>query len=49
MPWDDKISRRLKLKDLQTLIAVVDAGGIGKAAGRLNYSQPAVLQGDRRA
>jgi DNA-binding transcriptional LysR family regulator len=42
MPWDDKISRRLKLKDLQTLMAVIDAGGIGKAADRLNYSQPAV-------
>lgn len=42
MPWDDKISRRLKLKDLQTLLAVVDAGGIGKAADRLNYTQPAV-------
>jgi DNA-binding transcriptional LysR family regulator len=42
MPWDDKISRRLKLKDLQTLLAVIDAGGIGKAAHRLNYTQPAV-------
>ena len=42
MPWDDKISRRLKLKDLQTLMAVIEAGGIGKAADRLNYSQPAV-------
>jgi DNA-binding transcriptional LysR family regulator len=42
MPWDDKISRRLKLKNLQTLMAVIEAGGIGKAADRLNYSQPAV-------
>ena len=42
MPWDDKIGRRLKLKDLQTLMAVIEAGGIGKAADRLNYSQPAV-------
>src|SRR5262245_38080046 len=42
MPWDDKISRRLKLKDLQTLVAVIDAGGIGKAADRLNYTQPAI-------
>src|SRR5215212_5311563 len=42
MPWDEKISRRLKLKDLQTLMAVIEAGGIGKAAGRLNYSQPAI-------
>jgi len=42
MPWDDRLGRRLKLKDLQTLIAVIEAGGIGKAAGRLNYTQPAV-------
>jgi DNA-binding transcriptional LysR family regulator len=42
MAWDDKIGRRLKLKDLQTLMAVVEAGGIGKAASRLNYSQPAI-------
>src|SRR5690242_682124 len=42
MPWNDRIGRRLKLKDLQTLMAVIDAGGVGKAADRLNYSQPAV-------
>lgn len=42
MPWDEKISRGLKLKDLQMLLAVIETGGIGKAADRLNYSQPAV-------
>src|ERR1043166_8853922 len=42
MVWDDRIGRRLKFKDLQMLMAVVEAGGIGKAADRLNYSQPAV-------
>lgn len=42
MAWDDTIGRRLKFKDLQMLLAVVEAGGIGKAAERLNYSQPAV-------
>src|SRR5918997_4562060 len=42
MPWDERILRRLRLKDIQTLLAVVDTGNIGKAAGRLNYSQPAV-------
>jgi DNA-binding transcriptional LysR family regulator len=42
MVWDDRIGRRLKFKDLQMLLAVVEAGGIGKAADRLNYSQPAV-------
>jgi DNA-binding transcriptional LysR family regulator len=44
MSWDDRIGRRLKLKDLQMLMAVAEAGGIGKAAERLNYSQPAVSQ-----
>jgi DNA-binding transcriptional LysR family regulator len=42
MPWDDRFSRQLKLKDLQTLMAVIEAGGMGKAAERLNYSPPAV-------
>jgi len=42
MPRDEKISGRLKLKDLQTLMAVIEAGGMGKAADRLNYSQPAI-------
>lgn len=42
MPWDERIARRLKLKDLQTLMTVIETGGIRKAADRLNYSQPAV-------
>jgi DNA-binding transcriptional LysR family regulator len=42
MAWNDRIGRRLKFRDLQMLMAVVEAGGIGKAAGRLNYSQPAI-------
>src|SRR5262245_22411961 len=42
MPWNDRIGRRLKLKDLQMLLAVIDAGGMGRAAQRLNYSQAAV-------
>src|SRR5262245_22590927 len=42
MSWDEKIGRRLKLKDLQTLMAVAEAGGMGRAADRLNYSQPTV-------
>lgn len=37
-----KIERRLKLKDLQVLIAVAETGGIAKAAVRLNYSQSSV-------
>jgi len=42
MTWDGKLARRLKLKDLQTLLAVAEVGGMGKAADRLNYSQPTV-------
>jgi DNA-binding transcriptional LysR family regulator len=42
MPWSDRISRRLKLRDLDILMAVVEAGGMGKAARRLGMSQPAV-------
>ena len=42
MTWDEKIGRRLKFKDLQMLMAVAETGGIGKAASRLNYSQPAI-------
>jgi len=44
MPWDERIGRRLKLKDLQTLMTVAETGGMGRAANRLNYSQPAVSQ-----
>jgi DNA-binding transcriptional LysR family regulator len=42
MPLDERLGRRLNLRDLQTLMAVAETGGIGKAADRLNYSQPAV-------
>lgn len=42
MPWNDHIRRRLKLHDLDILMAVVQAGGMGKAAIQLNMSQPAV-------
>jgi len=42
MPWDNRIRRRLKLHDLDILMAVVQAGGMGKAAIQLNISQPAV-------
>jgi DNA-binding transcriptional LysR family regulator len=42
MALDGKLARRLKLKDLQTLLAVAEVGGMGKAADRLNYSQPTV-------
>ena len=42
MPWDDRIRRRLKLRDLDLLMAVIQAGSMGKAAGRFNMTQPAV-------
>ncbi len=38
----DRSLRRLKLSDLRMLQAVVERGGMGKAAGYLNLSQPAV-------
>jgi DNA-binding transcriptional LysR family regulator len=42
MPWDDRVRRRFKLRDLDVLMAVIDAGAMGKAAARLNMAQPAV-------
>src|SRR5215470_5992116 len=42
MPWNDRIKRRLKLRDLDVLSALIETGTMGKAAGRLNVSQPAV-------
>src|SRR5215813_9749786 len=42
MPWNERTKRRLKLRDLDILAALIDAGSMGKAASRLNVSQPAV-------
>lgn len=42
MPWNDRVRRRFKLRDLDILIEVVGAGSMGKAAIRLNMAQPAV-------
>jgi DNA-binding transcriptional LysR family regulator len=42
MPWNDRTKRRLKLRDLDILMAVIETGSMGKAAGRLNISQPAI-------
>jgi DNA-binding transcriptional LysR family regulator len=38
----DRLERRLKLNDLRILLAVIEAGGMGKAAERLGTSQPAI-------
>ena len=42
MHWDHRIGRRLKLRDLNILLAVAEAGSMAKAAKRLAISQPAV-------
>src|SRR5215213_2867149 len=42
MQWNDRIGRRLKLRDLHILLAVVQQGSMAKAASELAISQPAV-------
>jgi DNA-binding transcriptional LysR family regulator len=42
MPSIERISRRLKINDLQTFLAVVETGSMGKAARALRTSQSAV-------
>src|SRR5436305_2070353 len=42
MQLSDRIGRRLKLQDLHVLMTVVQAGTMGKAAQRLNTTQPNV-------
>jgi len=41
-PWNDRVRRRLKLRDVDVLLAVVQTGSMGKAAAALRISQPAV-------
>ena len=40
--WDNRIGRRLKLRDLHILSAVVQWGSMAKAAKHLSMTQPAV-------
>jgi DNA-binding transcriptional LysR family regulator len=40
--WDERIGRRLKLRDLHIFMTVAQRGGMGKAAADLAVSQPAV-------
>src|SRR5712675_295596 len=40
--WNDRVRRRLKLRDVDILLAVIQTGSMGKAAADLNMSQPAV-------
>jgi DNA-binding transcriptional LysR family regulator len=42
MPWDERIGRRLKLRDLYVLKTVAQLGSMGKAAAELAVSQPAI-------
>lgn len=43
MDWNEqRLSRRLKLKDLNVLLAVASCGSMGKASERLAISQPAI-------
>jgi DNA-binding transcriptional LysR family regulator len=42
MQLSDRIGRRMKLQDLHVLMTVVEAGSMGKAAKRLNSTQPAI-------
>ena len=42
MQWEDRIGRRLKLRDVNILLAVVQSGSMARAAERLAVSQPVV-------
>jgi DNA-binding transcriptional LysR family regulator len=42
MPLSDRAERRMKLRDLRVLMAVIAAGSMRKAAARLNTTQPSV-------
>lgn len=42
MDWIDRIGRRVKLRDLHILLAVMQAGTMGRAATALSVSQPVI-------
>lgn len=42
MEWHERVGRRLRLRDLHILLAVIEAGTMVKAATRLGISQPAI-------
>jgi len=42
MLWNDRIGRRIKLRDLHIVLAVAQAGSIARAAKQLAISQPVV-------
>src|SRR5262245_29606481 len=43
-PWDRRIGKRLKLRDLHILLAVVECGNMSKAAKQLSVSNPVVTK-----
>ena len=42
MQLSERVGRRMKLQDLHVLMAVMQAGSMGKAAQQLNITQPAI-------
>lgn len=44
MEWDSRISRRIKLRDLHILSAVVERGSMAKAAKQMRMSQPSISE-----
>ena len=42
MRWDERIGRRLKLRDLHTLEVIAQLGSMAKASRELGFSQPAI-------
>ena len=45
MKWNDRIGRRIKLRDLHILLAVAQSGSMAKAAEQLAISYPVVSKG----
>src|SRR3954454_2481563 len=42
--WDERMGRRLRLRDLRVFFTVMQSGSLAKAAVQLRVSQPAVSQ-----
>ena len=42
--WDERLGRRLRLRDLHVLLVAAQQGSMAGAAARLGVSQPAVSQ-----
>jgi DNA-binding transcriptional LysR family regulator len=40
--WSDRVRRRLRLRDVDILLTVIQTGSMGRAAAVLNMSQPAI-------